>query len=222
MWRLVFWPDSLPLTMLLLPLRDQMVEANVQKWRRRLLDPSALLSSAELREVFSEGNFLRDWLLRPHREMTFYMTQICTGHSCFDSYVHRIKWATTAHCILCGGIPDDRNHTVEDCPEHHEARLRFVSSNGGDLSLAGLLGGALTSVVKWMALSKFCEELITPKANRARKLQQNEVRLCRGNHKGLHSIVCMVRCFFHGHLCSAWVGILALRYPPPQSDGRSS
>lgn len=59
--------------------------------------------------------YFEDWLDRTPG-ITFYVTQLMTGHGSFGTYLFRIGKADTACCRYCGDPKDDPVHTYEQCP----------------------------------------------------------------------------------------------------------
>ena len=75
---------------------------------------------------------IRRWLACPHAEMSYYLTQVFTGHGQFQEYMRRIGKTGVDICVLCqSGETDDVGHTIERCAALEEVR------EGGPTELRG-------------------------------------------------------------------------------------
>ncbi|VVC33691.1 Reverse transcriptase domain [Cinara cedri] len=80
---------------------------------------------------------LAGWLTRVIKVTpTYHLTQVLTGHGCFQAYLYRMGLAGSPECLLCGHVEDSVEHTIVDCPYWNNERvpvLRMI--NGGQLSV---------------------------------------------------------------------------------------
>ncbi|XP_046468061.1 uncharacterized protein [Neodiprion pinetum] len=86
--------------------------ALAREWRADLSRPN--LPSGRLRGAILAN--WEDWFSAKHGRVTFHLTQIATGHGCFEGFLHKIGRATDPVCKQCGGAVDTAEHTVEACP----------------------------------------------------------------------------------------------------------
>lgn len=83
---------------------------------------------------------MEEWLDRSKKVLTYRMTQIITGHGCFNAYLHRIGKENSRACTYCVAGIDDAQHTLEHCEEWKEEReqLRRVLGSA-DLGLENII-----------------------------------------------------------------------------------
>lgn len=114
------------------------------------------------------------WIGRPHGHLTFWMTQILTGHGVFGRYLHQIGKVLTPICEHCGKEEDTVFHTVQYCPAWTEQRQVLRDKIGLDLSLAAIVHAIVTSDENWKVFASFCETIMSTKAAAERARQQQE------------------------------------------------
>lgn len=85
------------------------------------------------------------------------------AHGYFGQYLHRIGAEATTECKECG---DSSQHTLEECPQHQEARR--TNAIDKDLSPAAIVGALLGSELQRKAVTFFCEEVMAYKKERER------------------------------------------------------
>jgi hypothetical protein len=100
--------------------------------------------------------------------MTFRLTQLMTGHGCFNRFLHRIGRAPSAGCSHCGSTDelgdeeDDAYHTLQRCEAFECDRERLVLAIG-PFDPGDLVRLMLESPAKWRAVAKFAEDVMTAK-----------------------------------------------------------
>ncbi|XP_025261984.1 uncharacterized protein LOC112639324 [Camponotus floridanus] len=109
--------------------------------------------------------YFEQWLDRSHGVLTFYITQMLTGHGCFATYLYRIGKANTAICTFCKKDEDSPEHTIQVCEQWTEERALLVSVIGNDLSLRSIIGKVLVSEENWEAFHTFAEKVMLSKEN---------------------------------------------------------
>jgi hypothetical protein len=78
---------------------------------------------------------MEQWLTRSHGQLNFYMTQIITGHGCFNKYLWRIKKIDAPNCSHCHSLCDDARHTLAICPAWEEEREKLANKIGYNFDL---------------------------------------------------------------------------------------
>lgn len=73
---------------------------------------------------------IRRWINRPHKDLSFHMTQALSGHGCFRHYLHRMGRAPDAGCLYCGHPQDTVEHTLLLCPHWGPHRIRLIKFVG--------------------------------------------------------------------------------------------
>ncbi|CAL1672035.1 unnamed protein product [Lasius platythorax] len=58
---------------------------------------------------------LDEWLDRKSGSIVFHLTQLLSGHGCFNAYLYKIRKVEDPACSHCGGGPDRAEHTLVDC-----------------------------------------------------------------------------------------------------------
>ncbi|XP_020297221.1 uncharacterized protein LOC109861819, partial [Pseudomyrmex gracilis] len=103
------------------------------------------------------------WLDRRHGKVTYRLTQMLSGHGCFEEYLHRIGKRPTAQCRACDAASDSAQHTLEECPAWAEERRVLVASIGEDLSLPAVVRVMVGGKENWKAVAFFCEQVMLQK-----------------------------------------------------------
>ncbi|XP_028037327.1 uncharacterized protein LOC114248320, partial [Bombyx mandarina] len=96
----------------------------------------------------------------------FRLTQMLTGHGCFDRYLFKIAGREpTAQCQHCADRDeeDTAEHTLARCSGVDEQRAALVAVIGEDLSLPRVVATMLGSEASWKAMLDFCESTISQK-----------------------------------------------------------
>ncbi|XP_020298777.1 uncharacterized protein LOC109863012 [Pseudomyrmex gracilis] len=131
---------------------QQVERALVRRWRERLLAPGG--SGLRVREAVDP--VLNRWLGRAHGELTFYLTQILTGHGSFGDYLFRIRKADTPACPHCPSAENSAQHTLEECPAWAQERAAVRAHSGDNLSLSAVVSAMLRDAGCWRAIVAFC------------------------------------------------------------------
>ncbi|XP_017879099.1 uncharacterized protein LOC108624356 [Ceratina calcarata] len=105
------------------------------------------------------------------------MTQIISGHGCFEDYLCRIKKEPLPKCHHCNAIKDDNIHTAFIFPAWSEERKRLYEITGRLSSLKGAIEAILHTSGKWETFKAFCEAVMLKKEHeRAREAQRETTR----------------------------------------------
>jgi hypothetical protein len=66
---------------------------------------------------------IAEWLNAPNTGLTYYTTQILTGHGEFQTFLHKIGKAPSPTCVYCtSGLEDDVHHTLFTCTAWNSLR----------------------------------------------------------------------------------------------------
>lgn len=109
---------------------------------------------------------------RKHGGLTFHISQILTGHGCFNHYLYKIGRLTSPACSHCKGAVDTAQHTLEECPAWSVERETLMGAIGRDLSLRSVLGAALINKDNSRVFAMFCEEVMAKKEQAERERQR--------------------------------------------------
>lgn len=152
----------------------------VARWTRRLRHsvPPADTGREWTRALIPPGLVVR-WVHRQHGEMNFHLTQLMTGHGCFNRFLRRIGRAPSAGCSHCGSPDeyaeweDDAAHTLVHCEAFDGERERLVRKIG-PFDPGGLVPLMLESPANWDAVSRFAREVMTAKEEAERERQARQ------------------------------------------------
>lgn len=122
------------------------------------------------------------WVNRKEGKLTYWMTQLLTGHGCFGEFLGRIGKEDSKKCHHCDAIWDDATHTIQICPAWDEERRKLTDVVRGGIKLTNIATKILSSKEEWNAFSMFCEDIMTQKeaAEREREPERN---VTGGNRK---------------------------------------
>ncbi|KAL0098361.1 hypothetical protein PUN28_000001 [Cardiocondyla obscurior] len=102
--------------------------------------------------------------------LSFWTSQIITGHGCFASYLHRIGKETSAICHHCDDdAVDHAQHTLAVCPAWAVERQALIDVAGQDLSLPSIMKNAVESEEVWLAFMQFCNAVMQQKEDSERE-----------------------------------------------------
>nr|XP_046491128.1 uncharacterized protein LOC124223329 [Neodiprion pinetum] len=146
--------------------------AVAREWRADLSRPN--LPSGRVRGAILVN--WEEWLSAEHGGVTFHLTQIATGHGCFESYLHKIGRAADPVCKQCGGAVDTAEHTVEACPAWETKREQLRGVTGADLTLPALVKVMTRSREGWAAVSRFASAIMREKEQAERMRQRGLAR----------------------------------------------
>jgi len=100
--------------------------------------------------------------------VTFHLTQVLAGHSCFGDYLCRIGKEPTTQSHHCTADQDSVQHTLEFCPTWAEERWVLVSEVGADLSLGIVVAAMVSKEIAWRAMVSFCSKVMLQKEDQER------------------------------------------------------
>lgn len=104
---------------------------------------------------------IRPWVNRKHGQVNYYLTQLLTGHGCFNFYFHRFKIKEENKCIYCD-IPDTTEHTFFECvrwtEERKQAELKI-----GRITPENVVFKMLESELTWGTVDKMVTRVLSLK-----------------------------------------------------------
>lgn len=164
------------------------------KWVDRLRDeaPPPRDSGREWTRLLLPPELLGRWVSRTHGEMHFHLTQLLTGHGCFNRYLHRISRAPSQGCSHCGP-PDDygeeedsAHHTLMRCEAFCADRDRLTGEIGS-FRPEELIPRMLERPENWTAVARFASDVMLAKedAERARQTRQGVLPSRRARRRRL-------------------------------------
>jgi Reverse transcriptase (RNA-dependent DNA polymerase) len=136
-------------------------ENTLEKWQREwdaASDPTGRWTKKLVPSI-------KPWYLRSHGDVSFYLTQVLTGHGCFQEYLYRFSLALSPTCILCDtGEPDDAQHTLERCSFFQEQRKSLENGLRKPFAAEGIVATMLESIENWEAIKDYVENVMREKA----------------------------------------------------------
>ncbi|KAL4096440.1 hypothetical protein QTP88_021396 [Uroleucon formosanum] len=142
-------------------------------------------SGREWTRVLIPPDLLSRWVNRSHGEMSFHLTQLMTGHGCFNWFLQRINRYPSVRCSHCGSSDgygeavDKAHHTLFRCEAFRRERERLVDTIG-PFDPGGLIPRMLESPAHWEAIFDFAREVMTAKESAERDRQFRQGWLRRG------------------------------------------
>ena len=112
---------------------------------------------------------LEQWMSRTHGQMNFHLTQVLSGHGCFNEYLHRMRIKAGPECSHCtNGRNDGPQHTLFECEAWQQERDRLVQSLAvigihDQLGPRNLVPVMLTSSEAWNLVSAFASAVMKTK-----------------------------------------------------------
>lgn len=116
---------------------------------------------------------LEKWLTHKARSISFYITQIMTGHGCFGRFLCRIGKRPNRDCDFCGE-EDDAMHTLRECPAWDPQRiiLKRKLELPRDFTLGDVVDSITESKEAWLAFSAYAEKVIREKEEEERRRER--------------------------------------------------
>lgn len=112
------------------------------------------------------------WMDRLQGEMEFYLTQVISGHGCFNAFLHKIGRLDSTRCAHYSADVDDVAHPLMECLDWTSYRTEMESVIGKCpiSSEASIVRSMLSSANKWSAVTAIISRLMRAKkdAERAR------------------------------------------------------
>lgn len=100
------------------------------------------------------------------------MTQVLSGHGCFNAFLHRIGKVLSPLCAHCGLQDDTAGHTLSQCPVWSPVRREMLEA----LLLTELIEETLVPVMlegaeKWRHVQNFVNAVMLSKEHAEREQQ---------------------------------------------------
>ena len=152
-------------------LRNMERAESVSEWKRRLEEGADRLPGATARECVVP--ILSEWInKRKGLGVTFRVTQVVTGHGCFNLYLYNIDRADSPVCAHCGSGMDTAGHTLLECSSWATQREQLYATFDRDFTLKSIFGDCVAEPSKWATFRNFCERTIKEKERQERERQR--------------------------------------------------
>lgn len=139
------------------------------RWRHKLTD--AYLPGAKIRTAIVES--FQSWINRRYGGMNFRLTQMITGHGCYNSFLYRIKRSETSICAHCRTRLDTVEHTIQECNTWEAHRGQLVAVLQCNLDLPDIIKAICNKEDNWLAFNAFAQEVLLVKENEERERERN-------------------------------------------------
>lgn len=130
-----------------------------RQWKAHLRNPD--LPGLRVRSYILP--IFEDWLDREHGSLTFYLTQLITGHGSFGAFLARIGKISTPICQYCYEEDDTAQHVISVCPNWENERESLRGIFGEDLSLEAIMNAIVRDVNKWETACSFARIVLQAK-----------------------------------------------------------
>ena len=115
------------------------------------------------------------WLDGGGPPLSYRVTQVLTGHGCFDEYLSWIGKKATARCHHCDASVDSAQHTLEYCPTWARPRRDLIVEIERALSHPAIPETLLVSERERRAMTSFCEQVMLRKEAAERLRVRNSI-----------------------------------------------
>jgi hypothetical protein len=86
----------------------------LKDWKERVIGMKKEDLGLRIREALVPS--IDEWYNRNHGRIMYHMTQILSGHECFNEFLYKIKKVNSPICDQCKAEIDSAKHTLEVCP----------------------------------------------------------------------------------------------------------
>ncbi|KAI5722031.1 hypothetical protein M8J76_002642 [Diaphorina citri] len=148
--------------------RGAIREQTLTKWQERWEQGQ---KGAWTRELIRD---VIPWYNRRFGEVDFWLTQVLSGHGCFEAFVHKIGKKASPTCRFCDMI-DNAEHTLFVCPRWGQQRERTNNLVGRRLTKENLIECMLFSERNWKEVKKLTGEIMREKAEIERMEREREL-----------------------------------------------
>ena len=112
---------------------------------------------------------LEEWYNRKHGSTDYRLTQLLSGHGCFEAFLHMFGRRLSPRCIHCeDGNDDIAEHTFFHCKRWEEERTS-VERVIGPLTKDNLVKKALESDDNWELIRNLAKVILKAKEERERE-----------------------------------------------------
>lgn len=140
---------------------EQARAATMNKWQQQWVQSPADGPGAWTRAIIAD---VRSWCERAYGELSYYTTQVLTGHGQFQTYMVKIGKTGSDTCVLCAtGETDDVEHTLLHCEALASVRYKSEYQSLADKGIKELVAKMLSSEEEWTAVTGFFDNVMKQK-----------------------------------------------------------
>lgn len=128
-------------------------------------------------DVTENGKWTRDIIpdinkwLDNKGETNYYLTQVLTGHGCFQKYLNKIKKSNNTICKHCKAETDDVEHTLLKCPEWREQTTGIRKNN---TTMKEIIKNMLKDNINWNEIKEEIGNTLKLKERKEIEMQKNK------------------------------------------------
>lgn len=113
------------------------------------------------------------WTGRKHGETDFHLTQVLSGHGCFEHFLHKIGRRRSAVCIFCHEEDDTAEHTFFNCPSWKTERDNAWRSLGLTITPDNMVNTMLEGEEQWKELQRLANTIMRAKEAEEKKREED-------------------------------------------------
>jgi len=142
--------------------REQLMESWQHQWE----------GSEKGRWTFRLIRDVGKWHRRNHGDVSFHLSQVLTGHGCFNEYLLRFGKVNNDECAQCGSAPDSVEHAIFQCDAWHQWRVEAcVYLEIDELSPDNMIDRMLDSKAAWLRISNMIGRIMKIREEEERRRQ---------------------------------------------------
>ncbi|KAL1447444.1 hypothetical protein WDU94_005421 [Cyamophila willieti] len=147
--------------------KDEIKAKTMQEWQARW---SVETNGSWTRRLIPN---IEQWVLRKHGNITYHMSQILSGHGCFQEYLRRFHIINSGMCMYCEDI-DTAEHTMFLCNRWTAERTRAEQDLGQRINADNMVNLMLASQQNWDIIGNLVNDVMKEKEaeERRRKLRR--------------------------------------------------
>jgi len=115
------------------------------------------------------------WTGRRHGDINYYLTQVLTGHGCFNSYLFKIQKIDSPKCSLCKAGNVDAKHALFECDAFENWRRQLYGELGHDVTQDNLTDLMLQEKPKWQIIAAYINRVMKFKCDDERRRQAEQI-----------------------------------------------
>lgn len=161
--------------------RQRMMKEVYGQWEERTAPRTVSGVSTTLRSAF-KGN-IKAWREGNRGSLTYWATQMLTGHGSFGVYLHNIGRRPTEVCEHCdGNNVDTVEHTLAECAAWSEHRDTLHAKTNARVTSENIIGVMLSSRESWRAVLEYAKVVLETKAKKEREMDAIDFLLTGKKH----------------------------------------
>ena len=117
---------------------------------------------------------IEEWYNRKFGNIDYHLTQMLSGHGCFQSFLFAIKRAETPMCLYCNEEEETAEHTFTECSKWKERREEVKTKTGREITSNNLVQIMLESEDNWQIILNYTRQILEQKERDEKRRQRQE------------------------------------------------